>query len=93
MQKNGELLNILNYEISKRKNSIKVFNIIDKGLLCHIYSIMKKHKPYRNRVQKKREGKEFYCNSFLNVKVNNSLPLRTPPLVSYICYFFVDFPE
>ncbi len=48
--RNREFLDIFNCEIGRGKKPVQAYNIVGKRLLYHVFSIMKNHKPYRQRL-------------------------------------------
>jgi len=55
---NRGFLDIFNREISKGKKPTHSYSGVGRRLLYHIYSIMKNHKPYRQRLPVMRGGEE-----------------------------------
>ncbi len=49
MHKNEEFVDIFNREISKGKKPTQAYTVVGRRLLYHVYSMMKNHKPYRER--------------------------------------------
>lgn len=54
--KNMEFLGIFSREIGRGKKPVQAYNIVGKRLLYHVFSIMKNHEPYRQRLPIEREG-------------------------------------
>jgi len=50
MNKNKEFYDIFNREIGKKKSNVQAYIAVSKRLLFHIYSIMKNHKPYKEKM-------------------------------------------
>ena len=50
MNKNREFYDIFNREIGKKKSTVQAYIAVSKRLLFHIYSIMKNHKPYKEKM-------------------------------------------
>ena len=50
MNKNKEFYDILNREIGKKKSTVQAYIAVAKRLLSHIYSIMKSHKAYKEKM-------------------------------------------
>ncbi len=50
MNKNKEFYDIFNREIGKKKSTVQAYIAVAKRLLFHIYSIMKNHKPYKEKM-------------------------------------------
>lgn len=56
LHKHPEFLAIYKREIDKKKKPTQAYIVVGRRLLCHIYSIMKNKKPYRERMPGGREG-------------------------------------
>ena len=55
--KNKEFLEIFNREIGKGKKPTQAYITVGRRLLYHVFTIMKNHKPYRQRLPRgEREG-------------------------------------
>ena len=50
MNKNKEFYDISNREIGKKKSNVQAYIAVSKRLLFRIYSIMKNHKPYKEKM-------------------------------------------
>lgn len=50
MNKNKEFYNVFNRELGKKKSIVQAYIAVSKRLLFHIYSIMKNHKPYKEKM-------------------------------------------
>lgn len=57
MHRSPEFMAIFNREIKKGKKPTQAYIVVGKRLLYHVYSIMKNHKPYRERMPKGKGGK------------------------------------
>ena len=53
MQRTPEFYEIFNREIRKGKKVPQAYIVVGRRLLYHVFSIMKNHKPYRERLPRK----------------------------------------
>ena len=56
LHRTPEFYEIFNREIRKGKKTPQAYIVVGKRLLYHVFSIMKNHKPYRQRLPREREG-------------------------------------
>lgn len=57
--RNREFYDLFNREIGKGKTNTEAYIVVGKRLLFHVFSMMKNHKPYRERISKGRRPPRF----------------------------------